>query len=684
MLIRSIQLENFGLYAGSHTFDLTPRVKYRKERPIILFGGKNGAGKTTLLEAVRLALYGRSSLGARVRQTDYDAYLLGRIHRARGSHSTPSDASVGVEFDYVREGNCTTYLVRRSWRSVGRNGNIREAFRLLEDGKAVADLPSELAEEFARDIVPEGLSQLFFFDGEKIRELAEDSSGDEVLADSVKALLGLDTVERLAADLTIYSSRKTGELADRNAQVKLAKLSDELDALRRDEQEAVDEIASTRTKIEGVEAEVRREEERLRREGQSLARDRDRLRSLQGELKAQVGAREGELRELCEGLFPFALCPSTAETLRQQIEAESAAAQMGHVSSAMQRARTELLAKLTGLRKVKGAKTKSAQQIAEAALQTVDEYFASVSDPQSDDEGRPSRSLLNLSEADSRAILAQFDAASGQVAPKVRELCNRLEHDFREQEETARRLEQIPSDSVTAPIVEALRGLHERLGGLRQMLQQQEEARGGITLRIADTERKKHRLEESIGRECRDRSALDLVRRTRLALDDYLAELTKRKIGDLRQSVVECFNRLARKEDVISDISIDPDTFAVTLYDRHGTAIPKSELSSGEKQIYAISMLWGLARTSGRPLPIIIDTPLGRLDSEHRKNLCERYFPHASHQVIILSTDTEIDQTLFRSLSPDVSRCYQLHYDDSNGSTSVSEGYFWREDATNV
>ena len=65
-------------------------------------------------------------------------------------------------------------------------------------------------------------------------------------------------------------------------------------------------------------------------------------------------------------------------------------------------------------------------------------------------------------------------------------------------------------------------------------------------------------------------------------------------------------------------------------------------MSAGEKQLLAISLLWGLARVSEKHLPVAIDTPLARLDSSHRQNLIERYFPTASHQVILLSTDTEI------------------------------------------
>ena len=62
----------------------------------------------------------------------------------------------------------------------------------------------------------------------------------------------------------------------------------------------------------------------------------------------------------------------------------------------------------------------------------------------------------------------------------------------------------------------------------------------------------------------------------------------------------------------------------VQLYDQDGELLPKHRLSAGEKPILAIALLWGLAQASGRQLPVAIDTPLGRLDSEHRHHLVER------------------------------------------------------------
>jgi len=110
---------------------------------------------------------------------------------------------------------------------------------------------------------------------------------------------------------------------------------------------------------------------------------------------------------------------------------------------------------------------------------------------------------------------------------------------------------------------------------------------------------------------------------------------------------------------------------------KFGETIPTNRLSAGERQLFAISTLWGLARVSGRPLPNIIDTPLGRLDSKHRSNLVDNYFPHASHQVIILSTDEEINQSYLDRIKKHIGRSYKLLYCDKSASTEIRDGYFF-------
>ena len=168
------------------------------------------------------------------------------------------------------------------------------------------------------------------------------------------------------------------------------------------------------------------------------------------------------------------------------------------------------------------------------------------------------------------------------------------------------------------------------------------------------------------------------VGRCQRALKEYLGAATKLKLRQLEQEATRCFAVLCQKPELVQEIRIDPESFRVTLFDGRGSALPGKWLSSGERQMLAVALLWALGRTSGRPLPVIIDTPLARLDSDHRRVLVERYFPRASHQVLVLSTDTEVDRAALAVLEPSMSHAYRLRFDGDRGRTSVDVGYFWR------
>jgi DNA sulfur modification protein DndD len=145
--------------------------------------------------------------------------------------------------------------------------------------------------------------------------------------------------------------------------------------------------------------------------------------------------------------------------------------------------------------------------------------------------------------------------------------------------------------------------------------------------------------------------------------------------------MLEAFTQLLRKTSLVTALKIDPETFRIELTGGDGRPLPFDRLSAGERQLLATSLLWGLARASGRPLPTIIDTPLGRLDSSHRRHLIERYFPVASHQVILLSTDEEIDDDSLKRLRPHIGHTYHLQFDEALRSTAITEGYFWNHEA---
>jgi DNA sulfur modification protein DndD len=203
--------------------------------------------------------------------------------------------------------------------------------------------------------------------------------------------------------------------------------------------------------------------------------------------------------------------------------------------------------------------------------------------------------------------------------------------------------------------------------------------------RLADERERKHaemvaRIEKAVEGEFQAEAAERVLlhsRRARATMSQFRGKVVERHATRIATLVLDSFRRLLRKESLISTLKIDSETFALELRDSKGRILSPDRLSAGERQLLAVSLLWGLARASGRPLPVMIDTPLGRLDASHRGRLVESYFPHASHQVLLLSTDKEIEGGYYEQLKPFVGHAYRLEYDDQLNSTQVKPGYFW-------
>jgi len=162
-------------------------------------------------------------------------------------------------------------------------------------------------------------------------------------------------------------------------------------------------------------------------------------------------------------------------------------------------------------------------------------------------------------------------------------------------------------------------------------------------------------------------------------LIQFIIRLRKNKINMLQEKTFEMYRLLSSKSGLIKDITIDDQSYEIRIVDRNGHEIKKSGLSAGEKEVFAISLLWGLAQTSQLKLPIIIDTPLSRLDSTHRDNIVNNYFPNAGEQVIVLSTDTEIDKEYYRSMRSHLTGAASLEFDQRQELTTVKAGYFWED-----
>ena len=144
----------------------------------------------------------------------------------------------------------------------------------------------------------------------------------------------------------------------------------------------------------------------------------------------------------------------------------------------------------------------------------------------------------------------------------------------------------------------------------------------------------------------------------------------------MASTITDCYHKLANKQRLISQITVNPETLEIAYYDHSGKQINSSMLSAGEKQLMVISVLWALAICSKKKLPVIIDTPLSRLDSAHRTSVVQNYFPNASDQTMILSTDSEIDHRYYELMKDSIGDEFTLKYNEDSRSTTIVKGFF--------
>ena len=159
-------------------------------------------------------------------------------------------------------------------------------------------------------------------------------------------------------------------------------------------------------------------------------------------------------------------------------------------------------------------------------------------------------------------------------------------------------------------------------------------------------------------------------------LREFKVRLQREKVAKLSSTATKCFRELVEKDSLVSEVKIDPTTLDVTILDLDGNELLKSQLSAGEQQMFAVAIVWALALTSGYKAPVIIDTPMARLDSSHRANFVTKYLPAASSQVMVLSTDEEVYGRYLDLVRDNVVDYYTLLYREEEQCTSIVHGYF--------
>lgn len=664
MLLRQLSLTNFGTYGGQQCIDLRTSGVCN----IVLFGGKNGAGKSTLLEAVRLCFYGHLSDRSLFSRDKYERYLEERIHRDPHNIIQPRFAAVGLEFEYGEHDAVHVYQATRSWERKN-GGRLVEVFELSKDGRPVTDVSTDHWQDFVRDLIPPGVSDLFFFDGERIQHLADGTHDQETLSDAVKNLLGADLIERLQADLGIYRSNLTKSQSSVDDSAALQALEENARGTTERLVSLEQEAAALDHSVSELQAGAARAESEVANWGGNLSKDKDRLQEERARIRARRELLESQVREHAAGLLPIALAPRLTHALAEQLKNEDSTRASDLVRKVLTKSSRQFLREVRSLPGAGRSKTK----FGETALYTKIESLVRKSFRVRD---VACEQIHSVSREDAAQIKNWIKQATNEVPSALRKLATELEDLYRREQVIERDLGRVPSEELVRPLLARMSDFYKDLARATSAASAKREEVSRQRLQLDELLAACRKLTDTLATRMLRRESMERATRIQDALGEYKQVLIEKKIHDLQSVASEYFNLLSRKRTLHRQVSIHPVTFEVSILDNQGRTIRKQELSAGEKQIYAVSMLWALAKVSGRPLPMIIDTPLARLDNDHRALLSRHYFPKASHQVLILSTDTEIDERHFAMLRPAVARSYELAFLPDHNRTEIRPGYF--------
>lgn len=625
MRLKALEVTDFGPFKGTQTVTFPPG------EGVTVFYGENMRGKTSLLNAIRFVFLG--SIKARGSR-NASLHLAGNWERhAEGKFGFQ------VALDFSHEGKAYTLTrVHRPRHGVttpqGDDDYHTEVF-LRRDGDVLG--PQECASELQR-ILPEQISRFFLFDGELLQEyedlLSNDAGMGPQISEAIERILGVPVLTMGRATLAQAKSAAEkraalaaqGDHRTREYGTQLEQLLQERGVLEQDLARHTQKLEDARKKRASLEEALKKKERFTvlleKRDGldhqiDDLMRRRDDLRArlkaamsgawttlLSAPIHAAVAtlsSKENDLRNAIARIEVLASmsqhsdgeCPACLQKIGPDAKRKIEAA-VGHSSStALEDKRkqlSDLNRRLDAARGFAGASTSASIQMCWDLLEDADREFFAKRD-QREDLGKQ---LGEVDEASLRGVKIEYET-------------NLLE-------------------------INALVGAVQVT---RKKLDEKETA-------IDHVRRRLERASTASGGDAQKRARLytDLHDLFSAAVDAYRERLRKSVEADATKH----FLRLTTEQEYQA-LSIN-DSYGLTIVHRDGEHIPVR--SAGAEHVVALSLIGALQNNAPLRGPIVIDSPFGRLDSGHTRNIV-RALPTMAEQVVLLVYEEELPPALARA-----------------------------------
>lgn len=647
--ITTLAISNFGPYREQQEFDL----HVKKGKPVILVKALNGSGKTTLLTALQVGLYGQRAIPSG-RKGEYESLVRALLR------SDPSGAHyVEVGLSYEAAVSRVEYLVRREW--VAKAEGLAEQVTVFTNGAKDFDLTATW-EEFIEGVLPAELIQLFFFDGEKIEALANPERLPDLLRRATEVFLGIGGIDALGNDLKAVERRSAiknrgGSTEFDAARQQLEQLEVQVGALAATLTTLRQERASARNDVDMARVALDRYTRRAQRKGTSAYEGAAKIKAAMAEASTKLVMQRKDLAELMsDPVLPTLWLGDLWAKYQARWTGEVRAKQERHLTAEFKKRDARLLKQLA-------ARTPESilQDLRVALAADMKAYF-----------GSQGQKLVGFQDADP-------EQANERAREKQRALNAQLSAIEKAQmaaDKAEKAVGEIPPEEQMASILGELQEHSKTVSDAEAKLEDIERRIAEAESQYANQNARLQGAESRIQSEFRDKAlegrGLEASARARQALAMFRERLLASKADWLSNMISEAFQELLRKKNLVARVLVDPETYKVSIKDGKGGELPMERLSAGERQLLAIAVLSALIKERKGRFPVVVDTPLARLDQQHRSLLIRRFFATVSHQVVVLSTDQEVEGSSHEAMRQHTAAEYVLEYDDTERRTKVS------------
>jgi DNA sulfur modification protein DndD len=685
MWISKLELNNF----KSYVFQTFNFPQPENNGNLTLIGGMNGFGKTTLLEALYLCLYGadamphlgRAGLKPTEERKGYPTFLERAIN-GQAVGLGRDNMSVKVEaLSSATEG----FEITRRWFFTKRGDWNGEEEILLQEIKGGVSRPIDsfhLPELLDQRFVPAHLAPFFFFDGEEVKTLANRNRIEQIKT-GMEGLLGVVLLRGVQKRLEQYQANN--RYRNGNSTVDETKYKELADKLERDEQR-LDELNGQKQEQEReLEAAKAKRDDLMSRimalggGSGDIATAGDIVRQ-QGMVKSQLAECERHMEDALAGKLPFHLIhKDCTDLLKEQLRQEIRRRKWDTRKESMEPEKERFVASFFKAAEPSINPPLDDGQM-DAVLGRLNVAWESLFyPPPSDCAAEIIHDYLSDDRRESvLAMTEKLNIGAQEIRTLVMKKEN-LQRELRELEKRWAKIDGVDRDGTFARI-------NEELAGVSATIDQKERSRGDLERQIRsheatiDQDRAVYsRMHEQIIKASPAKSNISKAQRVRELVEELIPCLYALKTKQLGTAMTRAYKLLAHKTQV-DRIEID-QTGSSRLLAKDGTEI-NFDRSAGENQLFATALLAGLAEVSGIDAPLVVDTPLARLDSEHRKNILNFWTSQKKRQVILLAQDEEIDADMFNIIGASVCKSYLLEHSDLGrgvGRAKAIENQYFKE-----